>query len=397
MGAREPRPGGRRASRRPGGADPEADRATEAGADPALAAARLGGAARGRRPATDAGGGARPDAGLRAPVLARGPARLRRPAAPRGAAVRGTSRGPPALRRPLPLDHGRRVPGHQPGPGADGRAAGGAGGQRLRGRRRRPEHLPVPGGVAGEHGALPGLVPLRPHRHPGAQPAEHGGDRERGPEADRAQPGAPAQAPGGRGRGGGGAGGRGLGLRRRRPGGGGDRGRDRARPGGRSDQRRRAGAHPRHRPAVGRRPGRGRDPVPVPRRTGALPAPGGPRPRGLPPLAPRPRRPAGAVPPARAAAPAPGPGPCPGAAAAAGPGRAVAGPGRLGADGGLGAVPAGAVRAEGQVGGRRAALRAAGSDALPGSGGGPRGPGWRRGQARRDQRRALRRARLRIL
>ena len=52
-----------------------------------------------------------------------------------GATAGGAARAAGPLSRALPGADGRRVPGHQPGPGEDCRAAGRAGRQRLRGRR----------------------------------------------------------------------------------------------------------------------------------------------------------------------------------------------------------------------------------------------------------------------
>ena len=86
--------------------------------------------------------------GLR-PSLPRGEgprvgARLRGPAAARARAAARQPRDPRARELALPLDHGRRVPGHEPAPVRAGRPARARGRRGLLRRRRVPVDLPLP-------------------------------------------------------------------------------------------------------------------------------------------------------------------------------------------------------------------------------------------------------------
>ncbi len=187
------------------------DRDVRAGARHQAAAAALGG--RGHRPGQ---GGARRRGAVRrgvgerfgpfppphrrrlprVPAAAGGGQRhgLRRPAAAGGAAaahLRGRAHRLPAAVPPHP---GRRVPGHQPGPERAGGPVGQGPRQRLRGGRRRPVGLRLPGRRHAQHPHLRGG--LRPHDHGGARAElpldpDHPRRRQRG---HRQQPGPPTQA-----------------------------------------------------------------------------------------------------------------------------------------------------------------------------------------------------------
>ena len=84
---------------------------------------------------------------------------LQRPAVAGAAAAARASARPARAARPLPLRAGGRVPGHEPRAVRDGQAAGGPAQQSHGGRRRRPEHLPLPRRQAREPDGLPRALP----------------------------------------------------------------------------------------------------------------------------------------------------------------------------------------------------------------------------------------------
>jgi hypothetical protein len=114
-------------------------------------------------------------------------ARLRRPAAEDGRALRGF---PPcgSLQRAVPLRDGGRVPGHQP-PAVPARAAlSPASPQPLRRRRSRPVDLQVARGGPAEHPRLRARLPRSAHRAAGAQLPVDAGDSGRCLGRDQPEP-----------------------------------------------------------------------------------------------------------------------------------------------------------------------------------------------------------------
>ena len=92
--------------------------------------------------------------------------RLRRPGVARAPAPPHVTRGPRRSRRPVPLHRGGRVPGHEPGPGRAGRAAGRGASQRRGRRRRRPGHLCLPRRGHRQHPRVPRPLPVGTDRGP---------------------------------------------------------------------------------------------------------------------------------------------------------------------------------------------------------------------------------------
>ena len=98
-------------------------------------------------------------------------------------------------RQRVPLDPGRRVPGHQPRPVPPAAAAGRRAAQRVRGRRRRPVDLRLPRRGHQQHPRLRARLPGRARREAGAELPLHaddpvgrqrGGLQQRGPQAQGA-------------------------------------------------------------------------------------------------------------------------------------------------------------------------------------------------------------------
>ena len=121
--------------------------------------------------------------GLPAPPGGRRRHGLRRPAGEYGAAVPEVPRRAGVLPEPLPLHHGGRVPGHQPRPVRICQPPGPEERQPVRGGRRRPVHLQIPGGHHREHYELRGGLPRGQGGAPGAElplHPEHPGRRQRG-------------------------------------------------------------------------------------------------------------------------------------------------------------------------------------------------------------------------
>ena len=118
--------------------------------------------------------------------------RLRRPGGP-GPAARCASRRPPGgeVQAPLPLHPGRRVPGHEPGPGRARRAARRAAPEHHRRRRRRPVDLPVPRRGDQQHPRVPRAHPRRPR-----MVVLRRNYRSRAPILDGQPPAHPLQRPG---------------------------------------------------------------------------------------------------------------------------------------------------------------------------------------------------------
>ena len=107
-------------------------------------------------------------------------ARLRRPAAQDGRALRPGAGGARALRAPLPLRDDRRVPGHQPAAVPAGEAAGERARQPVRGRRSRPVDLQVARRRRQEHPRLRARLPRRRHGEARTQlPLDAGDPRRR--------------------------------------------------------------------------------------------------------------------------------------------------------------------------------------------------------------------------
>ena len=113
----------------------------------------------------------------------------------------GLPGGGRALPAAVPARAGRRIPGHQPravraGQGA-GRARGrrSAAGRAVRGRRRRPVDLRVPGRDDPQHPGVRARLPGRAHDPAGAELPLHPDDPDRGQRGDRPQPRPQAQAP----------------------------------------------------------------------------------------------------------------------------------------------------------------------------------------------------------
>ena len=115
-------------------------------------------------------------------------ARLRRPAAQVGRALRPRAGGARALRAPLPLRDGRRVPGHQPAAVPAGQAAGQRPRQPVRGRRPRPVDLQVARRRPAQHPRLRARLPRRRHRQARAQLSLDAGDPRRGVGGGAQQP-----------------------------------------------------------------------------------------------------------------------------------------------------------------------------------------------------------------
>ena len=112
----------------------------------------------GRRRGRGGAPAARAGRGLRHVPAAAGRQRLhrfRRPGGARPAPRPDVGGGPDRDRRPLPVHPGRRVPGHEPGPGRARRRARRRPSQRDRGGRRRPGDLRVPGRGGRQHPRVP--------------------------------------------------------------------------------------------------------------------------------------------------------------------------------------------------------------------------------------------------
>ncbi len=119
---------------------------------------------------------------------------LRRPADGDGRAANRFPRGPRALPGPLPLHHGRRVPGHEPRPVRPGLQAGCQAPQPVRRRRFRPEHLRVPGRRHPQHPGVRAGLSRRLGRPPGTElPVDRGHPRS-GQCGDRQQRSSQAEA-----------------------------------------------------------------------------------------------------------------------------------------------------------------------------------------------------------
>ena len=120
-------------------------------------------------------------------------ARLRRPAVPHGQRPGAVPRRRRALPADLPLDPGRRVPGHQPRPVPAAAAARRRAAQRLRRRRRRPVDLQLPRRGHLEHPRLRARLPGRARREARAELPLDADDPVRRERSRLAQPGAQAQ------------------------------------------------------------------------------------------------------------------------------------------------------------------------------------------------------------
>ena len=107
-------------------------------------------------------------------------ARFRRPPDADRLAVRSSSRGPREVSAALQVHHGRRVPGHEPGPVLDGPPPGEQAAQPLCRRRRRSVDLSVPWRRCPQHPVVRTRLSGRADRQAGAELPLDAGDPRRG-------------------------------------------------------------------------------------------------------------------------------------------------------------------------------------------------------------------------